>query len=57
MQGDSVPCCKTKIGDEIIFIQGTKAELEETLLPRDCPPARQMGYTLKATHGTYVRER
>ena len=26
------------------------------LLPRDCPAARQMGFTIKATHGTYVLE-
>ena len=53
--GKSVPCCKTKVGSGIIFIEGTKAELEELLLPRDCPPARQMGYSIKAT-ASYVLE-
>ena len=54
--GASVPCCKTKVGDEILFIQGTKAALEEQLLPRDCPPARQLGYSITVTHGDYVLE-
>ena len=54
--GESVPCCKTKIGDEILFIQGTKVELEELLLQRDCPKARQMGYTITVTASVYVLE-
>ena len=44
------------MGNQIIFIEGTKAELEELLLPRDCPAARQMGYSIKATASSYVLE-
>ena len=36
--------------------QGTKAELEELLLQRDCPKARQMGYTITVTASVYVLE-
>lgn len=56
LRGDSVPCCKARIGREIVFVQGTKAVLEELLLPRDCPPARQLGYSITVTHGNYVLE-
>lgn len=55
LRGDSVPCCKARVGNQTFFIEGTKAELEELLLPRDCPPARQMGYSIKAT-ASYVLE-
>lgn len=56
VQHASAPCCKVKLHDEILYVEGTKAELEEKLLPRDCPPARQLGYSLKITHGMYVLE-
>ena len=52
-EGGSVPCCRTKIANDILFIEGTKAELEERLLPRDCPKARQMGSALTVTSGSY----
>lgn len=54
--GESVWCCRTMIGTSIFVLEGTRAELQELLLPRDCPHARQLGYALKVTHGTYVLE-
>ena len=54
-EGGSVPCCRTKIANDILFIEGTKAELEERLLPRDCPKARQMGSALTVTSGSYPK--
>ena len=56
LRGDSVPCCRARVGNQTFFIQGTKAELEELLLPRDCPKARQMGYTITVTASVYVLE-
>ena len=54
--GAGVPCCKTRVGSDILWVEGTKATLEEQLLPRDCPPARQLGYSITVTHGFYVIE-